>query len=192
VQGFAATALLATGGFILMPYMSAFLVHNLGIEFGRLPLVYMITGACSIVAGPLIGRAADALGKFVVFSFGCAATITMVLIYTNLGVTPIGLVILVNSLLFVGVLSRMISASALISAIPAPSDRGAYMSISSSIQQVSGGFAAIVGGLIVSESATGALEHFDIIGYVLVGTTLITLVMMYFISRRIEGARAAS
>jgi hypothetical protein len=63
------------------------------------------------------------------------------------------------------------------------------MSIGSSIQQVSGGFAAIVGGLIVSESATGALEHFDIVGYVLVGTTLITLAMMYFISRRIEGAR---
>jgi len=190
LHGFAATALLATGGFILMPYMSAFLVHNLGIEFDRLPLVYMVTGASSIVAGPLIGRAADALGKFVVFCFGCAATITMVLIYTHLGVTPIALVILINCLLFVGVFSRMISASALISAIPAPSDRGAYMSISSSIQQVSGGFAAIVGGMIVSETASGALEHFDIVGYVLVGTTLITLAMMYFISRRIEGPRA--
>ena len=118
LQGFAASALLATGGFMLMPYMSAYLVNNLGIEFGRLPLVYMITGACSIVAGPLIGRAADAVGKFPVFGFGCAATITMVLIYTHLGVTPLGLVILVNSLLFVGVSSRMISASALISAIP--------------------------------------------------------------------------
>jgi predicted MFS family arabinose efflux permease len=189
LQGFAATALLATGGFILMPYMSAFLVHNLGIDFDRLPLVYMITGVSSIVAGPLIGRAADKLGKFVVFCFGCAATITMVLIYTHLGVTPISLVILVNCLLFVGVFSRMISASALISAIPAPGDRGAYMSISSSIQQVSGGLAAIVGGLIVSQTATGALEHFDVVGYVLVGTTLITLAMMYLISRSIEGAR---
>jgi predicted MFS family arabinose efflux permease len=188
LQGFAATALLATGGFILMPYMSAFLVHNLGVEFGRLPLLYVVTGACSIIAGPLIGRASDALGKFVVFGFGCAATITMVVIYTNLGVTPIGLVILVNSLLMVGVFSRMISATALISAIPAPTDRGAYMSISSSIQQVSGGFAAIVGGLIVSISGTGALQHFDMVGYVLVGTTLITLVMMYFIARRVEGA----
>jgi predicted MFS family arabinose efflux permease len=189
LQGFAATALLATGGFMLMPFTSAFLVHNLGIEFARLPLIYTVTGVCSMVAGPLIGRAADALGKFIVFAFGCAATIAMVVIYTNLGVTPIGWVILVNCLLFVGVFSRMISASALISAIPAPADRGAYMSISSSLQQVSGGFAAIVGGLIVSESASGALEHFDIVGYVLVGTTLITLVMMYFISRRVEGVR---
>jgi predicted MFS family arabinose efflux permease len=190
LQGFAASALLATGGFMLMPYTSAFLVNNVGIEFGRLPLVYMITGVCAIVAGPLIGRASDAVGKFLVFGFGCAATIAMVLIYTHLGVTPLGLVVLVNSLLFVGVSSRMISASALISAIPDPADRGSYMSISSSVQQVSGGLAAILGGLIVSETSTGALEHFDVLGYVLVGTTLVTLVMMYFISRRVEGRGA--
>ena len=190
LQGFATSALLATGGFILMPYSSAFLVNNIGIEFGRLPLVYLVTGACSIVAGPLIGRLSDAVGKFLVFCFGSAVTITMVLIYTHLGVTPLGLVILVNSLLFVGVSSRMISASALVSAIPDAADRGSYMSISSSVQQVSGGLAAILGGLIVSETRTGALEHFDVVGYVLVGTTLVTLVMMYFISRRVEGRGA--
>jgi predicted MFS family arabinose efflux permease len=188
LQGFATTALLSTGGFILMPYMSAFTVHNLGIALTHLPLIYMITGVCSIIAGPLIGRASDAVGKFLVFCFGCVATIIMVMIYTHLGVTPISLVILINSLLFVGVSSRMISASALISAIPYAADRGSYMSISSSIQQISGGIAAVLGGLIVSETNTGALEHFDVVGYVLAGSTLITLVMMYFISRRIGGA----
>jgi len=192
LQGFATTALLSTGGFMLMPYASAFSVHNLGIELGRLPLVYLITGVCSMIAGPLIGRASDAVGKFLVFCFGCVATIIMVTIYTHLGVTPIAVVILVNSLLFVGVSSRMISASALISAIPQPADRGSYMSISSSIQQISGGIAATVGGLIVTQTATGALVDFDIVGYVLVGTTLITLVMMYFINRRIAAPAALS
>ena len=192
LQGFATTALLSTGGFMLMPYMSAFSVHNLGIALTRLPLVYMITGACSIIAGPLIGRLSDAVGKFVVFSAGCLATMIMVTIYTHLGVTPIALVILVSSLLFIGVSSRMIAASALISAIPAAADRGSYMSISSSIQQISGGFAALLGGVIVSVTATGALRHFDVVGYVLVASTLITLVMMYFISRRVDTAASLS
>ena len=192
LQGFATTALLSTGGFMLMPYMSAFSVHNLGIALTRLPLVYMITGACSIIAGPLIGRLSDAVGKFVVFSVGCLATMIMVTIYTHLGVTPIALVILVSSLLFIGVSSRMIAASALISAIPAAADRGSYMSISSSIQQISGGFAALLGGVIVSVTATGALRHFDVVGYVLVASTLITLVMMYFISRRVDTAASLS
>jgi predicted MFS family arabinose efflux permease len=192
LQGFATTALLSTGGFMLMPYMSAFSVHNLGIALTRLPLVYMITGACSIIAGPLIGRLSDAVGKFVVFSVGCLATMIMVTIYTHLGVTPIALVILVSSLLFIGVSSRMIAASALISAIPAAADRGSYMSISSSIQQISGGFAALLGGVIVSVTTTGALRHFDVVGYVLVASTLITLLMMYFISRRVDTAASLS
>jgi predicted MFS family arabinose efflux permease len=192
LQGFATTALLATGGFMLMPYMSAFSVHNLGISLVRLPLVYMITGVCSIIAGPLIGRASDIYGKFLVFCLGCVATIIMVVIYTHLGLTPISVVILVNCLLYIGVTSRMITASALISAVPQPADRGAYMSISSSIQQISGGIAAVLGGLIVTESAGGALQHYDVLGYVLVGSTLITLVMMYLISRRIAAPAALS
>jgi predicted MFS family arabinose efflux permease len=192
LQGFATTALLATGGFMLMPYMSAFSVHNLGISLIRLPLVYMITGVCSIIAGPLIGRASDIYGKFLVFCLGCVATIIMVIIYTHLGLTPISVVILVNCLLYVGVTSRMITASALISAVPQPADRGAYMSISSSIQQISGGIAAVLGGLIVTQSASGALQHYDILGYVLVGSTLITLVMMYLISRRIAAPATLS
>lgn len=186
LQGFATTALLSVGGFILMPYMSAFSVHNLGIAVSQLPLVYLITGACAMIAGPLIGRASDAVGKYLVFCFGAGATIIMVLIYTHLGVTPIGVVILINCLMYVGVSSRMISASALISAVPDAADRGSYMSISSSLQQISGGVAAVIGGLIVSETSTGALEHYDIVGYVLTGSTLITMFLMYFIRRRVE------
>jgi len=49
-----------------------------------------------------------------------------------------------------------------------------------------------VGGLIVTQTATGALVDFDIVGYVLVGTTLVTLVMMYFINRRIAAPAALS
>jgi len=186
LQGFTATVLLATGGFMLLPFSSAFTVHNLGIDVGRLPLIYMVTGIFAMVAGPLIGRASDAIGKFNVFALGCAGTIIMVLIYTNLGLTPINIVILVNVLLFISVSSRMISSAALISAIPSPLDRGSYMSISSSMQQLSGGIAAAVAGMIVKEAPSGAIEHFDIVGYVLVATTLLTWLMMYFINRRIE------
>jgi predicted MFS family arabinose efflux permease len=192
LQGFATTALLTTGGFMLMPFMSAFTVHNVGVAIERLPLIYMVTGVCAIIAGPLIGRLSDAVGKFPVFACGCAVTITMGSIYTHLGITPLPLVILVNALLFIGVSSRMISASALISAIPSPSDRGSYLAISSSIQQFSGGIAAAVAGVIVVQHANGALEHFDVLGYLLVATTLISLSMMYLIYRRIEATAATT
>jgi predicted MFS family arabinose efflux permease len=185
--GFATTVLLSTGGFILQPYASAFSVNNLGVSLLQLPLVYMVTGAVSMVAGPLIGRLADVIGKFRVFLLGCIVTIVTVIIYTNLATTPLLWVIVVNSVLYVGVSSRMIASSALVSGIPTPTDRGSYMAISSAIQQVSGGLAAMVGGMIVAESSSGKLLYFDRVGYVLACTTLITLFMMYFIGRLVEG-----
>jgi predicted MFS family arabinose efflux permease len=188
LQGFAATVLMATGGFMLLPFSSAFTVHNLGISIERLPIVYMVSGIFAMISGPLIGRASDAIGKLNVFALGCAATIVMVLIYTNLGVTTLANVILVNVLLWIGVSSRMISSTALISAVPSAADRGSYMSISSSLQQISGGFAATLAGMIVKETPSGAIEHFDVVGYVLVATTLLTLVMMYYIARWVEAS----
>jgi hypothetical protein len=62
------------------------------------------------------------------------------------------------------------------------------MSISSSLQQVSGGVAAVVAGLIVVQTPGGTLLHFDTVGYVLVCTTLISLAMMYLIDRKIGGS----
>jgi predicted MFS family arabinose efflux permease len=188
LQGFAATVLMTTGGFMLLPFSSAFTVHNLGIRIDQLPITYMVSGICAMITGPLIGRASDAVGKFNVFTWGCVATIIMVLIYTNLGTSSLQTVILVNVLLWIGVSSRMISSTALISAVPSPADRGSYMSISSSLQQISGGIAATAAGMIVKEAPSGAIEHFDIVGYVLVTTTLLTLVMMYYINRRVESS----
>jgi predicted MFS family arabinose efflux permease len=189
IQGFCTTGLLSVGGFMLMPFISVFTVHNLGLSLEQLPLVYMITGAVSIVAGPMIGRASDALGKFKVFAFGCALTIFMVLIYTHLHTTPLWMLCIVMVLLQIGIFSRIISSSALLSALPQPADRGSYMSISSSLQQVAGGVASVIAGLIVSETPDGSLLHFDVLGYLLVCTTLISLTLMYLVDRKISGER---
>lgn len=185
LQAFATTALLSTGGFMLMPFGSAFSVHNLGLEMAQLPTVYLITGICTIFVGPLVGKASDAFGKFNVFMFGSALSIIMVTIYTNLGRTPLSMVILVNVVLFVGIFSRMIPSQALMSAIPSPSSRGSFMAVSSSVQQISGGIAAVLAGLIVTEAADGTLQNFDNLGNVVICATLITVVLMYLIHRKV-------
>lgn len=188
--GFVTTALLTMGGFLLMPYSTLFVVHNVGIPVEKLALVYLITGMVSALMGPLIGRASDTFGKFRVFAFGCAATIVMVLIYTRLSNVSLWTLITVSAFLQIGIFSRMISSSALMSALPAPSDRGAYMSISSSLQQVSGGLAAMLGGMVVKQLDNGRLMHFDTLGNVLVCTTLASFGLMYFVNRQVMGAAA--
>lgn len=181
LRAFAATTLLATGGFMLMPFGSAFTLHNLGISLDKQPLLYGVTGVASMVFGPITGKLSDKIGKYKMFCIGSVISIIMVLIYTNLGVTPLGIVMLLNVLLFIGISSRMISASALMSAIPQPKDRGAFMSVNSSVQQISGGIASAVAGLIVFQSATGKLEHYNWLGYVVTAAIIITMLLLYFI-----------
>jgi predicted MFS family arabinose efflux permease len=192
LQAFATTALLSTGGFMLMPFGSAFTVHNLGISLQQLPLLYLVTGCCTIFTGPLVGRAADRFGKFRVFTFGTALSILMVLIYTNLGVTPLPTLIAINATLFVGIFSRMVPSQALMSAIPSPDERGSFMSVSSSVQQISGGIASAVAGLVVVELPGGALLHFERLGYIVTCTALFSLAMMRQIHKLIPEAPAAA
>lgn len=186
LKGFGAIALLATGGFMLMPFGSAFTVYNLGVSIEVLPLIYVITGLTTMIVGPFIGKLSDAVGKYKVFLWGSVITMVFIVWYCNLGITPLWLVILLNVIMFVGVTSRMIAASALMTAIPDLADRGAYMSIQSSVQQISGGFAAALAGVIVVQGSSGALQHYDILSYVVVLATIITMVMMYIIDRSIK------
>ncbi len=179
LKAFAATILLATGGFMLMPFGSAFSINNLGITMEQLPLLYMITGIFSIGIGPLAGKLSDKIGKYKMFVVGSVISIVMVVIYCNLSITPLWIVILINVVLFGGIMARIIPSTALLTAIPDPQDRGAFMGINSSIQQISGGVAAAAAGLIVVQTESGRLERYDILGYVVVGAMLITMVMIY-------------
>ncbi len=191
LQGFAATALLATGGFMLMPFGTAFGVHNLGIAEGSLPTLYMVTGISMLVFSPMIGKLSDKTGKYKVFLMGSTVTCIMTLIYCNLSVTPLWIIIGLNVLLFVGITGRMISASALMTAVPDPQDRGAYMGINSSIQQIAGGLASLLAGFIVSETSTGFIENYPLLGDVVVFAVIVTALLMYRIHKYVAAKLAA-
>lgn len=182
---FSVTTLLATGGFMMMPFGSAFTVHNLGIDIVHLPTIYLVSGLFSIFMGPLVGKASDAFGKFPTFAFGCAVSVVMVLIYTHLGHVTLTTAIVVNVLMFVGIFSRMIPSQALISAIPEPSQRGSFSAVSSSVQQFSGGLGSVLAAAIIAQNADGSLRHFDRVGYVVVATTMISVVAMYFVQKSV-------
>jgi predicted MFS family arabinose efflux permease len=191
LPAFLTVTLLATGGFMLMPFSSAFLVHNLGIDLAHLPAIYLCTGLCTMVFGPLIGKMADRIGKFQVFVFGCVVSSATVIVYTHLGTSPLWLVVVVNVVMFVGIFSRMIPFQALASQVPVATKRGAFNAVSASIQQVSGGVASVVAGHIVTLGPQGEIQHFPVVGYVVVFTSAVTILLVWNIQRQLQ-ARAAA
>jgi len=102
--------------------------------------------------------------------------------------------ILISVVMFATITGRMSAAGALTSAVPAPQDRGAYMSISSSLQQLAGGIAAGLAGLLVHQSASGHMEHYPRIGLAVSVATAVTMLLMYrvhvLVAEPAEPARA--
>jgi len=182
---FGVTTLLATGGYMLMPFGSAYTVHNLGIDIVQLPTIYLVSGLFSVVIGPLVGRISDTFGKYPTFLFGTAMSVVMVTIYTHLGQVGLVLVIAVNVLMFVGMFSRMIPSQALISAIPAPHQRGSFSAVSASLQQLSGGLGSVFAAAVIAQNDDGSLRYFDRLGFIVVGTSLAALVAMYFVQQQV-------
>lgn len=182
LYAFATTGLMSIGGFMLMPFSTDFTVNNLKLTMNDLPIIYLVTGIATIFVGPLVGKMSDSFGKLRTFIFGAVLSIIMVVYYTNMGPSSLISVIIVNTVMFIGIFSRMIPSQAIMSALPEPSHRGSFMAINSSLQQISGGVAAVVAGFIVVKRPDGVLEHFDTLGYVLVGTVTITMFMMKFIN----------
>lgn len=185
--GFAATALLSIGGFMLMPFGSAFAINNLGITTKQLPTLFMVSGISSLVIMPLIGRLSDKISKFKIFTFATIWLMIVCVLYTNLSLTPFWLVLIFNVLMMMGMLSRMVPSTALTSAVPDLADRGAFMSINASLQQIAGGVGAAVSGMIVvQQTKNSPLEHYNVVGYVIVVISALSIFLLYRVSQIIN------
>ncbi|MES2689483.1 MAG: MFS transporter [Bacteroidota bacterium] len=185
--GFLATAFLAIGGFMMMPWGSIFAINNLKLTAEQLPLLFMVSGVASLIIMPLIGKLSDKIDKFKLFAIASGWMIVMVIIYTHLTPVPFWIVIVMNIFFMMGIMSRMVPAMALASALPEMKDRGAFMSINASLQQMAGGIAAGVGGMIVvQKDQFSPLEHYDTLGWVIVGVTLVCIFLLYRVSNIIK------
>ena len=191
IRAFLATAFLSTGGFLMMPYSSTFLVQNVGVGEQILPVVFIVAGAAGLITGPLIGKWSDRIGKFRMFIDGSIFATIMVQVMTHLSVTPLWEVLVINTLMYTAVFSRMIPSQALISGVPDAPDRGAFMAINSSVQQLGGGIASAIGGFIIAQDSTGKLLHYDIIGLVTIGAFMCCAIFMYVVNKQLAARTAA-
>jgi predicted MFS family arabinose efflux permease len=174
--GFTATAFLSIGGFMMMPFGSAFAINNLHVSPEQLPLLFMVSGVGAFIIMPLAGRLSDRVDKFKLFAIATTYMMVIVVIYTNLTPQPLWVIMVLNVLMMAGILSRMVPSMALVSAVPEMQDRGAFMSVNSSLQQIAGGIAAAVAGMIVvQKDKFSPLAHYDTLGWVMVGVSVVAI-----------------
>lgn len=185
--GFLATAFLSLGNFMMMPWGSAYVINNLGITNQQLPFIYMASGVCTLTIMPIVGKLSDRFDKFLLFAIASAILIVVISIYANLGPVSFWIVLVMNLGLQVGFMSRNVPSIALTSALPDKKDRGAFMGINSSLQQIAGGIAAAISGMIVVQNDKfSPLEHYDTLVYVVVLLSIISVFLLMRVSRIIK------
>lgn len=185
--GFMATGILSVGGFMMMPFSTVFAVNNLGVSESQLPFLFMISGVCSLAAMPFIGKLSDRMSKFKLFAIASVWLMVVCVVYTNYSAIPFWLVVITNVLMMMGIMGRMVPSSALTSAVPEKKDRGAFMSINASLQQIAGGIGAVVaGGIVYQETKYSPLNNYDIVGYVVVAISIVSILLMRRVNRLIK------
>jgi hypothetical protein len=77
------------------------------------------------------------------------------------------------------------------SQVPSATKRGSFNAISASLQQLSGGLASVIAGHIVILGGDGKLLHYEIAGYVVVASSLLSAFMVWHLNRSLQ-ARAGA
>jgi len=185
--GFMATAMLSLGGFMMMPWGSAFAINNLHVTEQQLPFLFMVAGIATLIIMPFIGKLSDKMDKFYLFSMASVWLMVVVVIYTNLTPVHLSVVMILNVMMMMGIMSRMVPSMALVSELPTLEDRGAFMSINSSLQQIAGGVAAGIGGMIVSQKTKNSpLEHYGTLGYIIVILICVCIYLLFKVKKTIK------
>jgi predicted MFS family arabinose efflux permease len=174
-------AVLTASGFVVFPYLSNYMVGNVGLTEKQLPLIYLSGGLCTIFSMNWIGRWADRAGKRRVFIIMSLCATIPILALTNLPRVPLALAISTSTLLMIGMSGRMVPAMAMMTGSIEARYRGGFMSINSSVQQFSCGLAAYASGHIIGQSATGELTRFPWVGLISVTCILSCIYLSRFL-----------
>jgi MFS family permease len=149
----------------------------------------MASGVCTLTIMPIVGKLSDRFDKFYLFAIASMILIVVIVIYANLGPVSFWIVLIMNLGLQVGFMSRTVPSIALTSALPEKKDRGAFMGINSSLQQITGGIAAAISGMIVVQNDKfSPLEHYDSLVYVVVLLSIISVFLLLRVSRIVKNS----
>ena len=174
-RAFAFISVLMLAGFTVVPFLSPYMVHNVGLTERQLPYIYLAGGVCTVVTSNLIGRLADRRGKLRVFTLAALLSIAPILVVTNLPRVSLPLALTATTLFMVLVSARIVPAMAMITASAEPGERGSFLSVNSAVQQLAAGVSSFAAGLIITEGAGGELRHYGVVGGIAALATVASL-----------------
>ncbi len=175
LRAFTLTAVMIFGGFSVIPFMSPYMVGNVGLGETDLPWLYFFGGLATVFTSRLWGRMSDRHGKLRMFTIISCISVIPLLLATNLPPAPVWAAVLVMVLFMIFVSGRFVPAMAIVTAAAQPPLRGSFLSFNSAIQQLGSSAATLSAGLIIGRTASGMLAGFWVSGLIAVTCTFIAI-----------------
>jgi MFS transporter, DHA1 family, inner membrane transport protein len=186
VRAFILTSVVFGSSMVVIPFISPVLVANHGVQPAQLSWLYMAGGAATLYSARVVGRVADRYGLVRVFRIVALFSIVPMLFVTHLPAVPYIAMLALFPLIMVSMSGRGIPMQALMTTVPQPAVRGAFLSVNSAVQSLGVGVGAWLGGVFLSTSAGGEIVGYGTNGWVM---TAVTLFAVFWVGQVVRPAR---
>ncbi len=176
-------------GFMIIPNISAHLQLNLHYPRENLGMLYLCGGVVSFfgmrISGKIMDRHSATYAAILFTMFLVFAMATGFVFYP----TPIP-PLLIFTCFMVGMSGRNISATALSSKVPPAAERGAYMSLQSTVINLASALGGYYSSLVLTQE-NDTLQHVSTIGITAIALTLSVPFMVAYVERKVRERAAA-
>ena len=162
-------------GFMVIPYISLYMTSNIGLPETQLPLVYLAGGIATFFTARWFGHWADRPGKAQVYRWVALTSIAPLLVITHAPALPLLGTSHRAVMFFVFVSGRMVPGMAVVTSAARPGGRASFMTLNGCGDADRLGCAATVSGALIQRLPSGALVHYNWVGWIAAVATLIAI-----------------
>ncbi|MHA4867588.1 MFS transporter [Duganella sp. PWIR1] len=184
IKAFLLSAINMTTGMMVIPFISPVLVSNVGLQPADITYIYLAGGIATLFTARMIGKWSDRYGAQKLYRIVSLLFIAPLLFITHMPVMPLVGVIVFFPFFMVLASGRTIPMQALMTTVPDPVRRGAFLSANAAVQQVGTGVGALLGGLTLHTEASGHIAGYGLNGWIAVGLVLLAVLWV----GRVRGA----
>lgn len=180
------SGLLMMGHFLIIPFINPYIEFNKGFTKEQIPMIYLFGGTASLAGAILLGRYSDKVGKLPIFLWSVFFSLFMVLIITKMPNVHYSIVLLFFAVWFILATSRAVTAQAMISEVVKSEQRGSFMSMNGSVQQLGSGLAALAAGAIVITEKSGKISNYNWVGYLSILVLISSMILGQLVFKKID------
>lgn len=170
--------------FIIIPFISPYLIANVGLSQEEIALQFFCGGIATVISAPMIGKLTDKYGVMKVFTTVLFLSFIPTVLITNMTVVPLWIAISTTTMFFVFASGRMISPNTIITAAASQTNRGSFMSIKSALQQLAIGLSSLIAGQVLFIGDDGRFYNYHWVGII----SIVMAIASIFLIRRIRVA----